>query len=82
MAFPNSNFEGKLALMFLASHFDIIESWKLIVEHRDIYYAKKILNFFVCVEGKILVEGEIYIRFTFYTGHYDAHGDWKRLLYV
>jgi len=27
----------------LASHFDIIESWKINVGHRDIYYAKKIL---------------------------------------
>jgi len=41
--------------MCLASHFDIIENSKLIVGHRDIYYAKKILNFFVCVEVRILV---------------------------
>jgi len=27
--------------MCLASHFDIIETWKVNVGHRDIYYAKK-----------------------------------------
>jgi hypothetical protein len=42
--------------MCLASHFAIIENWKLIVWPRDIYYAKKILNTFVCVEFRILVE--------------------------
>ena len=31
-------------------------SWKLIVVHRDIYYAKKILNSFVCVEVRIVLE--------------------------
>ena len=41
MSFPNSNFEGKLCY---ASHFDIIETWKVNVGHRDIYY-EKILNF-------------------------------------
>ena len=42
--------------MFLESHFDIIEGLKVIFEHRDIYYAKIILNSFVCVEVRILVE--------------------------
>jgi len=42
--------------MCLASHFDIIDNTKLIAGHRDIYYAKKILNSFVCVEVRILVE--------------------------
>jgi len=42
--------------MCLASHFDIIESRKLIVLHREIYKAKKKLNTFVCVEVTILVE--------------------------
>ena len=41
-------------LMCLASHFDIIETWKVNVGHRDIYYPKKILNFFICVEVWIL----------------------------
>jgi len=45
-----------LVLMCLASHFDFIDSWKLIVGHSDIYYAKKILTPFVCVEIRILVE--------------------------
>jgi len=39
--------------MCLASHFDIIENWKINVGHRDIYHAKKILNIFVCVEVRI-----------------------------
>ena len=57
-----------LVLMRLASHFDIIESWILIVEHRDIYYEKKIWNSFVCVEVRIPVgkwnvyEGHIFPR--------------------
>jgi len=42
--------------MFLASVFDIIESCKMIAGHRDLYYAKKILNTFLCVEVRILVE--------------------------
>ena len=45
-----------LVLICLESHFDIIESWKLIVGHRDIYYAKNILNSFDWVEVRILVE--------------------------
>jgi len=45
-----------LVLMCLVSHFDIIGSWKLNVGHRVIYYAKKILNSFVCLEVRILVE--------------------------
>jgi len=53
-----------LVLTCLASHFDIIESWKLNVGHRDIYYAKKILNSFVCVEVRIIVE-----KLNVYEGH-------------
>ena len=37
MSFPNSNFEGSLVLMCLASEFDIIETCKVNVGHRDIY---------------------------------------------
>jgi len=54
--------------MCLASHFDIIENWKLNVGHPDIYIAKKILNTFVCVEVRIRVdnwneyEGHIFPR--------------------
>jgi len=43
-------------LMCFVSHFDIIESCKLIVGHGVIYYSKKILNSFVCVEVRILEE--------------------------
>ena len=45
-----------LVLMCLECHFDIIGKWKLIVGNRDINYAKKILNAFVCVEVRNLVE--------------------------
>ena len=45
-----------LVLMCLASCFDTIDSWKVNVGHRDIYYAKKILNNFRSVEVRILVE--------------------------
>jgi len=45
-----------LVLMCLVIHFVIIESWKLIVGHIDLYYAKKILDIFICVEVRILVE--------------------------
>ena len=41
MSFSNSNFEGNLLLMCLESHFDIMETRKVNVGHRDIYYAKK-----------------------------------------
>jgi len=50
--------------MCLSSHFDIMENWKLIVKHRDIYYAKKILISFVCVEVRILLE-----KWNVYEGH-------------
>ena len=39
-----------LVLMCLASHFDTMEGWKVIVEQCEIYYAKKILNYFLSVE--------------------------------
>ena len=45
MSFPNSNFEGNLCY---ASHFDIIETWKVNVGHRDIYNAKNIKFFHMC----------------------------------
>jgi len=45
-----------LVLMCLARHFVIIECLKLIVGHRVIYYAKKVLNIFIGVEVRILVE--------------------------
>jgi len=56
VSFPNTTFEGNLEIMCLASHFDIIERWKLNVGHRAIYIAKKILHTFVCVKVRILVE--------------------------
>jgi hypothetical protein len=57
-------FKETLVLMCFASHFDIIESWKLFVGHGDIHYAKKILNSFVCVEVRILLE-----KCNVYEGH-------------
>jgi len=55
MSFPNSNFEGKFRTYVFGNYFGITENWKLIVGHRAIYYAKIILNSFVCVEDRILV---------------------------
>jgi len=47
--FPNGNFEENVIIMCLASHFDIIESGKLIVGHCEIYYAKiNIKSFGMC----------------------------------
>jgi len=46
MSIPNSNFEGIFSSMCLARYFDNIENWKLIVGHRDIYYAKKNIKCF------------------------------------
>ena len=45
-----------LVLMCLASHFDILETWKLIVGHHVIELSEKILHFFVGVEVRIVVE--------------------------
>ena len=44
-----------LVLMCLASNYNIVESWKVIVGHRVIYYAKKLLKYFVCVEFRFPV---------------------------
>jgi len=41
MSFPNSNFEGNFSSYVIGKSFGIIESWKFIVGHCDIYYAKK-----------------------------------------
>jgi len=48
MDVPNRNFLWNFSTHVLASHFDTIEGWKVIVEHRDIYYAKKLNNFPMC----------------------------------
>ena len=57
--FSNIILKETLVLMFLASHFVIIEKWKLNGGYRDIYYAKKILNTFACLEFRILVGKKI-----------------------
>ena len=44
-----------LVRMCLASHFVIIEIWKLNAGHREIYYVKEILDIFIIVEVRILV---------------------------
>ena len=56
--------KGTLVLMYLSSNFDIIEKWKLNVGNHDIYYAKIILKYFVCVEVRIPVE-----KWNVYEGH-------------
>ena len=46
--------------MCYASHFDIIETWKVNVGHGDNYYAKNI-KFFICVEVRILCKKVKYV---------------------
>ena len=62
-------FKDTLVLMCLASVFGTVASWKLIVGHRDIYYAKKVLNYFGCVEFRIPVEKWNINEATFFQGH-------------
>ena len=52
MSFPNSNFEGNFSTYVFDKSFFIIETWKVNVGHRDLYYAKNI-KFFICVEVRI-----------------------------
>jgi len=56
MSFPGSNFKESLVLMCLASHFEFTEGRKMIVGHRGLYYARKILHPFLFLEFRILVE--------------------------
>jgi hypothetical protein len=63
ISFPNSSFEENLVIMCLASYFDIIENWKLI-DMATYIMRKKILNTFLCVEVRILVE-----KLNVYEGH-------------
>ena len=53
--------------MCYESNFDIIETWKMNVGNRDIYYAKKILNFFICVEVRILCKKVKYVWSSHFT---------------
>jgi len=83
MSFPNSNFEGNISTYLFGKSFCHYRDLKLNVGHRDIYIAKKkILNYFVCVEVRILVKSEICMKITFSRGHYNKHAYWKRLLCV
>jgi len=49
-------FKETLVFMCLAIVFGTSASLKKSVGHRDIYYAKKMLNNFACLEFRILVE--------------------------
>ena len=60
MSFPNSNFEGNFSTYAFGNSFDIIETWKVNVRHRDIYYAINI-KFFICVEIWILCKKVKYV---------------------
>jgi len=82
MCFPNRTFEGNFGTYVFESHFDIIETWKFYVGHRVIYYAKKILNSFICVEVRILVgKWNIYEAHIF-PGHCNKHADWNQIFCV
>ena len=62
-----------LVLMCLVRHFDIIDSLILFVWHRDVYYTKLMLNTFVCVEVRILVEMWNIYKDQNFRGHYYKH---------
>ena len=55
-------FKETLVLMCLASVFGTLTSWKLCVGHCVMYYAKEMLHYFGCVEVRMLVEKEIYMK--------------------
>ena len=59
MFFPNSIFEWIFCTYVFGKSFYIIETWKVNVGHRDIF--KKILNFFICVEVRILCKEVKYL---------------------
>ena len=47
-SFPNRNFEGNFSTYVFGKSFYIIETRKVNVGHRDIYYAKNIKFFRMC----------------------------------
>jgi len=64
MPFPNSNFEGNFSTYVFGKSFWHDRELKINFGHRDIYYAKKILKYFVVVEIRIVVE-----KWIVYEGH-------------
>ena len=71
MSFPNSNFEE-----IFSTYWDL-KSESCTSRH---ILWKKILNFFICVEVRILCKKcEICMKLTFSRGHYNKHADCKRL---
>ena len=62
---PRVILKEPVVLMCLASHFDTIQVWKLIIGHRVICYGKKFLNFFLYEEVRNLVE-----KWNIYESHF------------
>ena len=61
MSFPNSSFEENVSTYVFGKSFLHYRELKIDCWALKIYYAKKILNPFVCVEVRILVEkGNVY----------------------
>ena len=65
MSFPRSNFLGNVSTYVFDKCVWHFRERKLVVGNHHIYYAKKILNTFVCVEVRILLENEIYMKLNF-----------------
>ena len=80
MSFPTSNVEAKFSTYVFWQVILTLsrsENWLLGIAT---YIMRKVLNPFLCVDVRILVEKiNIYIKFTFSRGHYYKHADWKRL---
>ena len=79
MSFPNSKFDGNFSTYVFRNSFWYYRDLKsecLTARH---ILCKKILNFFICVEVRILFKkSEICMKFTFSRDHYNKYSDWKR----
>ena len=83
MSFPNSNFEGNFSTYVFGKSFWYYRDMKSECWTSRHILCKKILNFFICVEVRILCKkSEICMKLTFSRCHYNKHADWKRLLCV
>jgi len=56
MSVPKTNYQGNFSTYMYGKCFGTFAKLEMIVGHRDIYYAKKIINYFGRVEDIIFVE--------------------------
>ena len=83
MSFPNSNFEGNFNTYVFSKSFGHYRDLKSECWTSGHILCKKILNFFICLEVRILCKkSEICMKLTFSRGHYNKYADWKRILCV